>query len=77
MSGLKIIEEKTGVPILGVLPYAGNLEIPEEDGAGLRAGTSHYSDRPIKIAVVVFPRIANYTDFEPFLREPDVALKLR
>ena len=74
-NGLKIIEEKTGVPILGVLPYAGNLEIPEEDGAGLRLGTGAHSESPIKIAVVVFPRIANYTDFEPFLREPDVALK--
>jgi adenosylcobyric acid synthase len=74
-NGLKIIEEKTGVPILGVLPYAGNLEIPEEDGAGLRLGTGAHSERPIKIAVVTFPRIANYTDFEPFLREPDVALK--
>jgi adenosylcobyric acid synthase len=74
-NGLEIIEAKTGVPILGVLPYAGNLEIPEEDGAGLRLGTSAHSERPIKIAVVVFPRIANYTDFEPFLREPDVALK--
>jgi adenosylcobyric acid synthase len=73
--GLKIIEAKTGVPILGVLPHAGNLEIPEEDGAGLRAGSSGQSNRSIKMAAVVFPRIANYTDFDPFLREPDVALQ--
>lgn len=73
--GLKIIEQNTGVPILGVLPHAGNLEIPEEDGAGLKAGTKPAADRPIKIGVVVFPRISNYTDFEPFLREPDVSLQ--
>ena len=36
--GLKIIEQRTGVPVLGVLPHAGNLAIPEEDGAGLKAG---------------------------------------
>lgn len=73
--GLKIIEQHTGVPILGVLPYAGNLEIPEEDGAGLRKGRNPAPDRPIAIGVVVLPRISNYTDFEPFLREPDVSLQ--
>jgi len=73
--GLKIIEERTGVPILGVLPHAGNLEIPEEDGAGLKAGTKPAPDRPIAIGVTVLPRISNYTDFEPFLHEPDVSLQ--
>lgn len=73
--GLKIIEQHTGVPILGVLPHAGNLEIPEEDGAGLKAGTKPAAARPIAIGVVVFPRISNYTDFEPFLHEPDVSLQ--
>lgn len=73
--GLKIIEANTGVPVLGVLPYAGGLEIPEEDGAGLKAGTDPRLARPITIGVVAFPRIANYTDFEPFLREPDVSLQ--
>ncbi len=73
--GLKIIEQRTGVPILGVLPHAGDLEIPEEDGAGLRAGTKPTPDRPIAIGVVVLPRISNYTDFAPFLREPDVSLQ--
>src|SRR5271154_3494024 len=51
--GLKIIEERTGVPILGVLPHAGNLEIPEEDGAGLKAGTKPAPDRPIAMGVTV------------------------
>ena len=51
--GLRIIEQHTGVPVLGVLPFAGNLEIPEEDGAGLKAGTEPSLDRPIRIGVVV------------------------
>jgi len=74
-SGLEIIEQRTGVPVLGVLPHAGNLEIPEEDGAGLRSGTQPSIDRQVSIGVLVFPRISNYTDFEPFLREPDVSLQ--
>jgi adenosylcobyric acid synthase len=73
--GLKIIEQHTGVPILGVLPHAGNLEIPEEDGAGLKSGTKPRIDCQVSIGVLVFPRISNYTDFEPFLREPDVSLQ--
>jgi adenosylcobyric acid synthase len=73
--GLKIIEQRTGVPVLGVLPHAGNLAIPEEDGAGLKAGIKPSPDRPIAIGVVVFPRISNYTDFDPFLHEPDVSLQ--
>jgi adenosylcobyric acid synthase len=73
--GLRIIEERTGVPVLGVLPHAGNLAIPEEDGAGLNVGIKPSSDRPIAIGVVVFPRISNYTDFEPLLGEPDVSLQ--
>jgi adenosylcobyric acid synthase len=73
--GLKIIEQRTGVPVLGVLPHAGNLAIPEEDGAGLKVGTKPSPDRPIAMGVVVFPRISNYTDFEAFLHEPDVSLQ--
>jgi adenosylcobyric acid synthase len=75
LDGLKIIEQRTSLPILGVLPHAGNLEIPEEDGAGLRIATNESEDRAIAIGVVLFPHIANYTDFDPFLHEPDVSLR--
>jgi adenosylcobyric acid synthase len=74
-SGLKIIEQHTGVRVLGVLPHAGNLEIQEEDGAGLKTGTKPRTDHQVSIGVLVFPRISNYTDFEPFQREPDVSLQ--
>ncbi|HTT74888.1 MAG TPA: hypothetical protein VMF50_02815 [Candidatus Binataceae bacterium] len=53
----------------------GNLDIPEEDGAGLKLGTKSQMDRQVSIGVLVFPRISNYTDFEPFLHEPDVSLQ--
>jgi len=73
--GLRIIEQRTDVPVLGVLPYAGNLEIPEEDGAGLKLGSINDGGRPIKIGVIVLPRISNYTDFEPLFTEKDVSLQ--
>ena len=74
--GVRIIEDKTGVPVLGVLPYAGELDIPQEDSASLKEGTRvHHGERPIRVGVVRFPRISNYTDFETLAREPDVDLQ--
>ncbi len=73
--GLRIIEQKTGIKVLGVLPYANGLDIPAEDSASLRASNTAGATRPIKIGVVRLPRIANYTDFEALAREPDVDLR--
>jgi len=73
--GLQIIEDKTGVRVLGVLPYATNIDIPEEDSASLRHRNAVSNARPIRVGVVRLPRIANYTDFEALGREPEVDLR--
>jgi len=73
--GLRIIEERTGVPVLGVAPYAADLDIPQEDSASLNVGAKVQGERPIRIGVVRLPRISNYTDFEALAREPDVDLQ--
>lgn len=73
--GLRIIEDKTGVAVLGVIPYADGLDIPQEDSASLKAGPKAQANRPIKVGVVRFPRISNYTDFETLARETDVDLR--
>jgi adenosylcobyric acid synthase len=73
--GLRIVEERTGIPILGVLPYAGELEIPQEDSASLKVETKADLERPIKVGVVRFPCISNHTDFEPLAHEVDVDLR--
>ena len=73
--GLDRIEEITGVPVLGVLPYDETLKLPEEDSASL---TTHVfaEDKDISIAVIRLPKIANFTDIDPFEYEEDVALKM-
>ncbi len=73
--GLDRIEEITGEPVLGVLPYDETLRLPEEDSASL---TTHVfaQDRDITIAVIRLPKIANFTDIDPFEYESDVALKM-
>lgn len=73
--GLEMIKDRTGRPVIGVLPYI-NTGLPEEDGLTLCHGsrlTGHRSQR-IKIVVVRLQYISNFTDFDPFLYEPDVEL---
>ena len=73
--GLDRIEEITGEPVLGVLPYDETLKLPEEDSASL---TTHVfaEDKDITLGVIRLPKIANFTDIDPFEYESDVALKM-
>lgn len=60
LSGKKILEELTSVPVLGVVPWT-NLSIPDEDSLSLF--DKKRNDLPIKIGIIQFPHIANFTDF--------------
>lgn len=74
--GLEQIRALTGVPVVGVVPWIRALRLPEEDSvalerrreAGPRPGT-------IDVAVIRFPRIANFDDFDPLEAEPGVSLR--
>ena len=75
--GLELVESRTGVPVLGVVPYLRDLGLPEEDSVALeRKAAAHSGEEgeQVRIGVVRLPRISNYTDFEPLEREPDVIL---
>lgn len=75
--GVRYLEQKTGKPVLGVLPYERNLWIEEEDALS----AENYFANPettatgIDIAVVLLPRLSNFTDFEVLRREPGVRLR--
>ena len=80
--GIEEIESRTGVPILGVLPYD-DPGLPEEDSVGLPSTTERAvlgaddgvpEDRRITIAVPRLPRISNATDFEALATEPGVSV---
>ncbi|MBI3245844.1 MAG: cobyric acid synthase [Deltaproteobacteria bacterium] len=73
-SGLRFLEERTGIPVLGVLPYLRDLRIPQEDAAMLDATPTRLSKKPVTVGVVRVPQISNYTDFAPLELEPDVAV---
>ncbi|HBR22764.1 MAG TPA: cobyric acid synthase CobQ [Nitrospiraceae bacterium] len=74
--GLEMIHDKTGKPVIGVLPYINNIDLPEEDGLALCHGSQFtvHGSREIKIVVVRLQYISNFTDFDPFMYEPDVEI---
>jgi len=74
-SGLRFLEERTGIPVLGVVPYLRELRIPQEDAATLDSTSTRMDEKPVTFGVIRVPRIANYTDFAPLELEPDVAVR--
>ncbi|MDH5180861.1 MAG: cobyric acid synthase, partial [Gammaproteobacteria bacterium] len=70
-NGLDWLEEKTGKPVLGVLPYIHGLHIEAEDALNLHEiGDS--GEQQINIIVPALPRISNHTDFDPLRFHPQV-----
>jgi adenosylcobyric acid synthase len=76
--GIEFVEMRTGVPVLGVLPWFRGLGIPEEDSVALQKrgnpSARGAGAEKLRIGVVKLPRISNYTDFSALEAEPDVAL---
>lgn len=71
--GVKMLEEKAGIPVVGIAPYL-NIEVEDEDSL-----TERFEGRQevglIDIAVIRLPRISNFTDFNPFESMPGVSLR--
>ncbi len=72
--GIRILEERGGIPVLGVVPYLPALAIPEEDAVALDAAIPRAA-AAIDIAVIRLPHIANFDDFDPLRAEANVGLR--
>ena len=73
--GLAIITSRSNLPSLGVVPFFPPASrLPAEDSVSLLPTASADKAKPIKIAVPLLGRIANFDDLDPLLAEPDVAL---
>lgn len=78
--GRRDFEARSGVPIIGVLPHLGGEPmLGLEDSLDLEAVTARgptdtTSDRPVRVAVIRLPHMANPSDFDPLRVEPDVEL---
>lgn len=71
--GLSVLEEKTGIPILGVVPYLA-VDIDDEDSLSSRL-SQHKAEKPVDIAVIRLPRISNFTDFAPLAAHPVLGVR--
>jgi len=81
--GLRAMEKRLGKPCIGVLPYLSALALDEEDSLGLPAlseagwpAQTKDSERPLRIAVLAFPSLSNFTDLDSLRAEPSVDLRL-
>jgi adenosylcobyric acid synthase len=74
--GLEFLEQKTGKPVVGVIPYFQGFRIADEDSVALdtRLQRSEREDL-VEIAVLRTPKISNFTDFAALEDEADVYLR--
>jgi adenosylcobyric acid synthase len=73
--GIDWLEKKTGIPVLGVLPYVENHMIDGEDSLSIHQQFAASKKGNLDIAVIQLPFISNYSDLEPFLYEEDVSIR--
>lgn len=66
-SGLDWLEEYTGKPVLGVLPYLHDLALDAEDALVVN---NQVNQGKVKIAVLLLPHISNHTDFDALRLNP-------
>src|SRR5205823_6892063 len=76
--GVRFLEERAGLPVLGVVPWIDDLGLAEEDGAVLDEGRPPRGDAAspgtLRIAVARYPRIATFDELGPLEATPGVAL---
>src|SRR5699024_1940201 len=71
--GLTMLEEKTGIPVIGVVPYL-PVNIDDEDSLAPCLGNT-VSRKTLDVAVVQLPRISNFTDFSMLDEHPAIGVR--
>jgi adenosylcobyric acid synthase len=70
--GLEWLENRTGKPVLGVVPYLHNLRLDAEDAIDTQQ--QDLAADALRVVVPVLPRISNHTDFDVLRLHPQVEL---
>ncbi|MDD3061424.1 MAG: cobyric acid synthase [Massilibacteroides sp.] len=73
-SGVSLLEELCGVPVIGVVPYYKDIYIEEEDSVSLQTKNLRATQGRVNIAVVLLHHMSNFTDFNVLERDPRVHL---
>jgi len=70
--GLDWLEDRTGKPVFGVLPYLHGLTLDAEDAV---AEQGDHDGDALKVVVPLLPRMSNHNDFDPLRLHPQVDLR--
>ncbi len=71
-AGLDWLEEKTGKPVLAVLPYLHGFHLEAEDALTANTQAEQGQQQVLKVVVPALPRISNHTDFDALRLHPQV-----
>src|SRR6266516_882826 len=81
-SGEQLLAERSGVPVLGTVPFFNDIRIAEEDSVALDDGTAYVLQRQqnehdglLEVVVVRLPYLSNYDEFDALAAEPMVCLR--
>jgi adenosylcobyric acid synthase len=72
--GLDWLEEYTGIPVVGVIPWFESA-LPAEDSVSLLDTRASKRQAELEIAIIRYPRISNFTDFDALEAEPSVRVR--
>lgn len=73
--GERIIRDRFGVPVLGVLPFQ-SLNIDMEDSQSLRNYHQRQDDVKIRVAVIAYPGLSNYNDLDVLMADSELYVEL-
>lgn len=75
--GLRWLEQRESIPVAGVIPYFHDIHVAEEDSLSLdrRRELRKKSDYLLDVAVIGFPHISNFDEFDPLEQEEEVRLR--
>ena len=72
--GKKWLEDKTQIPIIGIIPWLSD-SFPPEDSLDLLEKKSRFTNPDIKVGIIKLPSISNFSDFDPLENEESISIK--
>lgn len=64
------MQDLTGIPVVGIVPYFRDIKIEEEDSVALEMKQNSWQEGKINVAVILLRRMSNFTDFDVLEMDP-------
>ena len=73
--GIEILEQRSGIPVLGIIPFLHEHGVAAEDSADIPIGKVSPATAKLDIVIVALPRISNFDEFDALRWTPGVQLR--